>query len=327
MVYSPQEIEDIFVALGRRRSEPGALTASSFSFRGGYLATNEASDYLFLLADDFVGDSPSKRLKWLSVDYGLRYSAVVDGSSIAGTFNVLRLDARNSQLLGAFCTMISVLSSHLGVEPSAQEMRSLVATFIELFTPRMGDPRDRIKGLFGELCAIDNCPDKTLAVSSWHDSSNANRDFSFPEFYLEIKASEGRERKHKVSQSQLQQRAEERPIYLLSILLQEDPRGQNVFDLLDSIKGTVPDPALQRKLNNLVFESLGFDVDDASDMRFVVIGASSDMRVYRAKDLPSAEKPSGSIGGAISGISYTLNLDVVDAAGVGHTNLQALFAD
>lgn len=312
------EIESAFRSLSAERGDGDEIVAKALQISGIYLAVNSRGDFLCLVEDDSPADTPARRLRSLSVDYGLRYRAKVGLDEIVGNFTVLKLDSRNTELLNPFATMLEILTARFGDSPSAAELKGLVETFIELFAPRIGDPRERIKGLFGELTTIIRSGAPELAAKAWHESTNANRDFSYPHAFLEVKTTEGKTRKHAVSENQLVAQAGKQ-VFLISLLIEEDPQGKTVFQLLDSAKSLVAMESLQIKLNEQVLSTLGLDTEDAHELKFALVGGMEAIWVFESTSLPFPVRGNDNVSSAISGISYTLNLEILEAAGVRHT--------
>jgi hypothetical protein len=283
-----------------------------------YVAVNAEGDFLCLVDDKREIANPPRRLKAISVDYGLKYKAIVDGVDLSGKYTVLKLSALHSELLLSFCSLLSLLSSSLGPNPSPMHLQHFVEDFIELFSPKAGDPRERIKGLFGELSIIKASQRRQDFIEAWHDNANSNKDFSFPNSFLEIKTSEGKIRKHEFSASQLQSPYEGKQVLVGSILIEEDPQGETVFQLLGYIQHGL-DHSLQVKLIRLVFDTLGLDAEEAHEIKWSVSGGLQGIWIVAASDLPTPHvDESDPKRAAISNVSFSLNFEILAAAGVGY---------
>lgn len=314
---SADEIETIFESLASRPAK-GEIQAHELRFRGFYIAVSEQGDYLCLLKSNDLQPSPSRRLRYLSVDYGLRLRAEFDGEVISGAFTVIRLAQRNADLLGTFSTLLEFLLSSLGDYPTSSELEDFVEAFIELFTSRKGEPRERIKGLFGELALIRYAPDPNQFAAAWHDKAQSNKDFSLAACYVEVKTTEGQERKHRIGARQIETLSLQKPIYLASVSIEQDPRGISVFQLLAEVQDLVA-PESQTKMVNLVFETIGLDVEEARELKWSTPRGAESILLFNAEDLPRPRTEGlGPSGAAITAISFDLNLDVLIANDVGH---------
>lgn len=317
----PQELESEFRSLNIDLGVPGAVHAQTLIDDSLYIAVNSDGDYLCLVNDQREIANPPRRLRVISVDYGLKYKAVVNGSELSGNFTVLKLSSDNSHLLLTFCSLLTLLANTLGANPSPSELQHFVENFIELFAPKLGDPRERLKGLFGELSLIKIANQKSEFVKAWHENLNANKDFSFANAYLEVKTTEGSTRKHEFSATQLKSPFEGKPVLIASAVIEEDPQGLTVFQLLDLVQVGLAHSE-QVKLIRVVFDTVGLDGEDAHEIRWVLKGDTSGVWVFKAEDLPlpiideSDKKQS-----AISNLSFALNFEILKAAGVEYVQL------
>jgi len=320
---SPHSLEQAFLSLNLDSLVPGAVQAQALEVQGLYIAMNESGDFLCLVDDQREVSSPPRRLKVISVDYGIKYKAQLDNGEISGKFTVLKLGHQNSHLLLSFASLLSILTSALGERPSPQELQSFVEDFIELFAPKLGDPRERLKGLFGELYVIQASKNKRDFIQSWHESTNANKDFSFANAFLEVKTTEGKSRKHDFSASQLVSPFEGRPVEVASLLIEEDPHGQTIFQVMETLQSGL-DHQLQSKLIKLVFETIGLDADDAHELKWNTVGEGNGIFIYAASELPTPLLDKGDPRhNAISSISFTLNFELLAATGVRHDDLSS----
>jgi hypothetical protein len=316
---SAKEIENDYRELATKSVQLNSIMATELPVQDAYLAVNSDGDFLFIVRDPHGNMAPARRLKLLSVDYVIRLSANLGGEIINDKFTVVTLPARNSELLSGFATLLSLLLVHEYENLEQGELRKIVESLVELFTPRFGNVRDRAKGLFGELSVISASGDASSYIEGWHDSLGANKDFSLEDRYLEVKTTEGAVRKHEIGVSQLQTDNANRPIYLASVLLEEDPNGKSVIELFAEIRDSLKDAASQIKLTHQVLETLGLDYAEFDDLRFSVQGGSGGIWVYLASDLPRPTIDANSTSvQAISNIRFTLNMDVLNSGGLAH---------
>jgi|LauGreDrversion4_2_1035121.scaffolds.fasta_scaffold178208_2 hypothetical protein len=102
-------------------------------------------------------------------------------------------------------------------------------------------------------------------VDAWHSQINSSRDFSFPGAFLEVKCTEAQRRVHKIGASQIS--PAEKPVYLASLHVVEDPQGKSIVDLintaLEDLSGESRDKFLEQ-----VTDTLGPDADDFETVKF-----------------------------------------------------------
>ena len=301
----------------RKPTTEGILSVEFQGHPGIFLGVDQNGDVYCLIKNDNNIASPGKRLKSISVDYSVNYQANVGERIVAGLFTSIVLPHRNIHLLEVFCTLFEVLISHLPENPSPPEIHAVVDSLVELLSQKTGSIRDRVKGLFGELYLISESQNPKLWVECWHQEANATKDFSFPDAFLEVKTSEGATRKHSFSLAQIGSTADLVPTHMASILIQSDPRGESVFDLLAKIKSKVTDVSLQAKAIRLFFSVIGTDIDEAKDLLFEVLGGAQGVKLYDTATFP---RPKVDVGAspdrAISAVAFDLNLEIAEAYGV-----------
>jgi hypothetical protein len=131
-----------------------------------------------------------------------------------------------------------------------------------------------------------------------------------------VKTTEGKVRKHEFSSKQLDSPFEGKPVLAASLVIEEDPQGQTVFQLLDSIQGNLSHE-MQVKLIKQTFEIVGLDAEDAQELKWSVQGSTGGIYIFHAEELP---KPivddSNNLSTAISGIGFSLNFEILEAAGL-----------
>ncbi len=320
---NPEEIVTQLNRLSNTEKIPGSILAEKLpGFEGVYVGSDGPGDYLCLLADSSRAHAPTKKLRAISIEFGLKYQATIEDSEVNEIFTCLRLHKSNAHLLGPYATLLVALLSQVNAVPSTHEIQELVDKFVELFSVRPGLARDRIKGLFGELTLIDSQESTSTWATAWHESTISNKDFSHTNFYVEVKTAESPVRKHSISVTQLETPNPGLPVYLASILIEEDPRGQSVFGLLASIQTKTPDVNLQKKLIDLTFKTVGLDSDDAKELKWLVSGGLKQVRLYKAEDLPRPiVVESSAKSNAVSAIKFDLNFEIAEVAGVGYTPL------
>jgi hypothetical protein len=296
--------------------------AHELPVQDAYLAVNSGGDFLFIVRDPEGHVAPARRLKLLNVDYVIRLNAKLGERTITDAFTVVTLPSRNSDLLSAFSTLLSLLLVHEFKGEPEGDLRKIVEALVDLFTPRSGNVRDRAKGLFGELSVIAASGDSPTYIEGWHDSLNASKDFSLADRYIEVKTTEGAVRKQELGLSQLQTDNTKRPIYVASVLLEEDPNGLSVIEIFTQIRDSLEDVSAQIKLTHQVLETIGLDYDEFAELKFNVQGSNGGIWIFLGSELPRPSIDNESpFAQSISNVRFNLNFDFLDAHGVTHTNL------
>lgn len=309
----------IFDTLANREKPPNALAAEYFSGNSGpLLGIDNDGNFYILLPTVSRLSSPGLRLRFISVDYSLEYSATIRDQKVIGNYAGLVLSKGNEHLLNAFCRLFESMVEALPMAPSNNQVRSFIDEFVLLLTPRAGNLRDKVKGLFAELSFIKSHPgDFERWIRAWHDQANATKDFSDEEIYVEIKCTEGAVRKHSFSLPQVLDN-DSKPTVVCSYLVQQDPQGESVLDLVEKISSGTPDLHMRKKINSQVISVLGQDFDEAGNFKFVVVGGEAGVWCYRARDLPRPELDMNEIQIAISKVSFDINFEILDTLAVTH---------
>lgn len=319
---SPDKIYEALLDLRARPIDGQNLVASRLELPGIYLAIDGEENIRILIQDDRGEIAPPRRLKYLSVDYGLHLEGVAGSERFRGRFISMKLTQNSDPMLRAFSTVLGLLFMQLREEFNVQDLRQLVEDFIELFRPRSGDPRERIKGLWGELACILYSDSPQLFAAAWHEQVNAKRDFTFARTYLEVKTTEGAIRKHEVGLNQLLSSSEGKVVYLASVLVEEDQTGITIFDLLSGILESGLDSASQQRVVKLFIDTVGLDTDEARELRFrVQFGLEQGLWIFKADNLPRPLESDSGIESAVSNTRFTLNLEIVKAFGVTEMSL------
>ena len=318
-------VDGIYEALLKLRAgsiDGENLIASRLELSGIYLAIDGDGYFRVLIQDDAGEIAPPRRLKYLSVDYGLHLDGLAGSERFRGRFISLKLTNNSEYLLRAFCTVLGLLFGQLRADYDAQDLRKIVEDFIELFRARGGDPRERIKGLWGELACILHSGTTQVFGVAWHEQVNSKRDFTFSSAYLEVKTTEGAIRKHDIGLNQLLSPDLEKRVYVASVLLEEDQTGKTIFDLLSEILESGLDSATQERIVRLFIDTVGLDTDEARELKFrIQFGVEQGIWIYLSDDLPRPLETDFGIESAVSNTRFTLNLEIVKAFGVAEMSL------
>jgi hypothetical protein len=313
-----KNFHEIFLELLAKPSISEGILSTNIENRPGiFLGVDQDQDLYCLIKNEGNIGAPSKRLKSISVDYSIYYQAQVHDHLVSGMFTSIRLPKRNKHLLEVFSTLLEVLLLQLPLEPTTPEIHEVVDKLVELLSPKKGNLRDRIKGLFGELYLISEAADTHLWIESWHHETNEKKDFSFPASYLEVKTSESQVRKHTISLGQLAGKDEPKKTFLASVLIQSDTRGTTIFNLVEKIMKRTPKVEHQAKILKQVFSVIGSDVDEASEFQFTTIGGILGVKYYETSTVPRPRLESGAkTDRAISGVTFDVNFEIAEAYGV-----------
>jgi hypothetical protein len=152
-------------------------------------------------------------------------------------------------------------------------------------------------------------------VDAWHSHINSSRDFSFPGAFLEVKCTEAQGRVHKVGATQIS--PAEKPVYLASLHIVEDPQGKSIVDLINNALEELSGESRDKFLDQ-VTATLGPDADDFETVKFKSVDPVHPIWLFDCKYLPEvapqSEEPM--LRSSISEIAFKLNLETVKSAGI-----------
>lgn len=299
-----EELEAVLGNLRSRDIEASTLWAEPIRSDGQiFLAMNSEKDLFLLIRESGGADRPDKDLKFLRIEFGVRYLVKSQNATLDGHFTSIMLKSRFLEFSSAFCALTAALVAAIPDNPSPLEIRNFVEEFALLFQSRPGPARERVKGLWGELQFILAQPDISVAIQAWHDSQWGARDFSFDGHSIEIKTTESQSRTHDFSLHQLV--VGERPLFVGSFMIDEDPNGKSVVDLFEAIRDSI-DSTLVQKLNSNFYDVIGFDIDLAREIKFEFrISPTESYKEYDSREIPKPLVPDNA---PITGVQFRVDL-------------------
>jgi len=163
-----------------------------------------------------------------------------------------------------------------------------IARIGELFRRLDSAAQSELKGLWAELTLILNAHDVPLAVQAWHAKNEAVHDFTVDGLHVEVKCTEGPERRHTFSSQQLQ------PLdsVIIASFVVEVADGPSVLDLYEELSvrlAAIPD--LQHKVQTQVLGAVGRRLREADEIRFDPTGALRSLRFVPAINVPHLSEP------------------------------------
>ena len=260
--------------------------------RGDYLAKTASGEAAFLLRGARRSAiKPPLRLRHIEIDYGSKCRiAETSAMPIEGEFIAIRCTDVSHVVLELFVRTVDTLIATLPAEPSPTDAESLIAGLVELFR-KLGQPSGRtLKGLWAELFVIDRSNVSDRLMSAWHANSTEKYDFVTRNGYLEVKATEQPLRIHEFSIAQLRGPNSSNG-FVVSMLLRRAAGGTGVMELARRIALRLNDTALRAKVWSNVFEVVGNEMSDASDLSFDERFAEHMIGVAHAQDVPCIELP------------------------------------
>jgi len=213
----------------------------------------------------------SKRLMHIEIIYSKDCKIIFDKKkekvSIKEKYSILTLKLFDRDIQDYFLGLCENLLEKIGNQPDLLQLESELEKILTLFKFLTNPPLSTIQGLFGELLIIHQSTYPDYLLRAWHVEGNNTFDFDDGLECLEIKTTSKQKRIHTFSQKQLQP-SKSKNIFVASILVNRSDFGITIFDLINIIKSQISDNELIFKLDKLVFQTIGENIELVSEMKF-----------------------------------------------------------
>jgi hypothetical protein len=156
----------------------------------------------------------------------------------------------------------------------------------ELFSRFNRPPRKSIQGIWAELFIIEQSKNPDYLIQSWHSSPEDKFDFNDGQDKIEIKSTAKLSRIHRFSLEQLNPNKNSE-LLITSIFVIQTGKGMSIFNLIDSICKRVQSLELQLRLNEIVSQTLGNDLEKAFDTYFDYQQALDTIAYFDYKVIPT----------------------------------------
>lgn len=281
--------KELFYRLPLRSEPEGTINAAQLPNRiNDYVGRGKSGEPLVLIA--FRGpDSykPPIQLRHIAIDFAAACRVNTDESGIVErNFVLISCSAEDPALFDFFLNASEGIVSSLPSEPTLAQVHRHVELFVELFRRLLLPSPRSVKGLWAELFVLASSAEPEGWLSAWHVSGVEKFDFAWPQFRIEVKATEMPLRVHEFSLQQLDGFGDA-IVMIASILLRRSGSGEGVMELADRIVRRL-DPAspLVTKLWMNIAESLGSDFSDQIDVRFDSTYAAQSLRLIKSIEIP-----------------------------------------
>jgi hypothetical protein len=242
----------------------------------------------------------------IDVDFGEDCNIANGNKKIIGKYTLITLKENSENLLPYFLDIVLIVVKSIPPNSSLKLVKSEIDKLVEMFSNMLGKGTGDIQGLWAELLIIELSKNPEYLVSSWHVVKTSLFDFNNGEDKLEIKSTKNNERKHTFSLNQLIPNKSSNLI-IGSVLVAITGQGKNVFDLIDSIETRVQDKNLIFKLQRIIFETLGKNINEAHNIYFDYNSAKDSVAFFDINDIPKLN--TSSIPLEISNIHFDCSLN------------------
>ncbi len=164
-----------------------------------------------------------------------------------------------------------------------------------------------LTGLWGELCCIFQSYDMEFMVNSWHETKTSKWDFSFEESKVEVKTFSGTKREHKFSYEQLTP-SKNTSLIVVSVYAEKSSNGITILELKDKILQQISSYELKEKLERLVLDTIGSQINNVKDIKFNLQTSLSELQIFCFNEIPKIHA-GNSIDKGVSKITFSSNLE------------------
>jgi len=269
-----------------------------------YFAESACGDFYLLISGGSDVAPTQTQLEALRVSSGSNFRLDhADGTSTESRFVYACLAHGSAHLISTFGMMCGILLHSLPPNPVAGDLQQLLNDFLELFAQQRTVERKTVVGLWGEMWILESFASEELAAS-WHSDVGDRFDFALDAAFIEVKTTEGPERRHSFSLPQLLPQSKR--TFVASLSITPDSSGQSISDLLVSLLTKLA-PESGARISRICLSTLAGDLEASSDFRFSPTG-SEPLKFFDGEEIPRVVVPEGA---PISHVRFTVDLSTV----------------
>lgn len=265
---------------------------------------------LFFIECNDIAHSADITLEFISVLFNRPCSLSENNVQSENTYTIISLKTENRDFQKYFFDVVCIVLEQLPENPTHKQLKKEIQKLIDLFSQFNRPPRKTIQGLWAELFIIEQANNPEYLIQSWHSSSEDKFDFNDGQDKIEVKSTTKVSRIHRFSLEQLNPNKNSN-LLIASLFVVQTGKGKNIFDLIDSICKRVQSIELQFRLNEIVSQTLGNDLDKVFDSYFDYQQACDTLAFFDFKDIPAIKNDA--IPNEISNIHFDCDLSNISA--------------
>ena len=280
-------------------AESHQWTASKVSRRARIARTIDGGAALLFWIGEEIAPS-LHRLRTSHIEYTRcrELSIRTDGVTEFGHYAVLQCSGLDAELVRHFLRVAATLPD----EGTPADLEEAILQLFELFRSLGHRATHTVQGIWAETFVAAFATDPALLVAAWHSDPEDLHDFVGTGYQLEVKSSARNLREHEFSLEQLERSPQ--TTIVVSILLDVDEIGPNVFDLLEVLTSRLP-AGLARRAEVIVSKALGDAWREADEVRYSVATALSKLQIFAAEGIP---RPPGPMPETVSNLKFRSDL-------------------
>lgn len=240
-----------------------------------------------------------------------------------GVYSTATLKTDSEELTEYFLTTIEPLLKKIGNNPASSIVKREFDKLIDLFKNITNPPKKTIQGLWAEMFFIEQSKNIDYTIRSWHISPNEMYDFNDGNDKIEIKSTSSNKRTHRFNQSQLN-KMRNTSVFVGSVFVLETDLGKSINNLFESIKTKTNDDELIDKVNRVIAETLGKDIERIYDSFYDYSFAKNTKAFYSIDDIPKIK--SKNIPKTIFNIKFDCDLEGLSSLNTKEVNSKLLKA-
>ena len=246
---------------------------------------------LFFIECNNKTHSSDINLEFISVLFNRHCLLLENNTQSENIYTIISLKTENTDFQQYFFEVVCIVLEQLPENPSHKQLKIEIQKLIELFSRFNRPPRKTIQGLWAELFVIEQAKHPEYLIQSWHSSPEDKFDFNDGQDKIEVKSTSTARRVHSFALEQLNPNRNSN-LLIASIFVIQTGQGKNIFDLIDSICKRVQNIQLQFRLNEIVSQTLGSNLDKAFDTYFDYQQAFDTLAFFDFKNIPTISNDS-----------------------------------
>lgn len=234
-------------------------------------------------------NSKNIRLKYLELAHNMECKVTELGKSEKDYFTVIKFRSDNENLQRYFLGVSETLIKSLSQTPTQKEILQHFQNFVEVFQSISDSPKRSLQGLWAELFLISTSQAPETLINFWHFNPEEKFDFNADIEKLEVKSSSTMERIHTFSSEQLNPQ-KDKQVIIASLFAKQNPKGQNLEELIELIRKRINSTELEEKLFRIVSKILGSSIEQSLKVKYDNELANNSLRFYNVNDISKIEK-------------------------------------
>ena len=241
---------------------------------------------MFFIECNNTNHSLDINLEFISVLFNRTCRLLEGNKQSDNIYTIISLKTENVDFQQYFLEVVCIVLEQLPERPSHKQLKTEIWKLIELFSRFNRPPRKTIQGLWAELFVIEQAKCPEYLIQSWHSSPDDKFDFNDGQDKIEVKSTSTARRVHSFALEQLNPNRNSN-LLIASVFVVQTGRGKNIFDLMDSICKRVQNLQLQFRLNEILSQTLGCDINKVFDFFFDYQQALNTLAFFDFKDIPT----------------------------------------